>query len=201
MQELPGKDSHLEMLPKLPQGQPIRIQHDTAPRPGAVLIMIYEEEKELRFPLIQRPQYDGVHSGQMALPGGKKEKEDKDLVETALRETQEEIGIAPEDIEVIGSLSTFFVAASNFQILPVIGYSRTTPKFVADNHEVEEVIVASFDHLIAEEKRRETEIKVSSGLTLHSPYFELGGKTVWGATAMMLSEFRVILKEIYGTIN
>ncbi len=196
--ELPGKEAHDLMMPRLPSGMPANLQHKQKPREGAVLILIYEDEAGLRFPLIQRPKYNGVHSGQMGLPGGKAEPEDLSLHTTALREAQEEIGVVPEQVEVVGELSSFYVSASNYQILPVVAITHEMPQFVPDQHEVDEVVIANVHHLIDQTFLKEKEIVVAAGFPLQSPYFEVEGRTVWGATAMMLSEFSVILKEIYG---
>ena len=193
---LPGNVAHEKMLPKIPGGNKLRFKYSDEPRKGAVLILLYEAADEVYFPLIQRPQYEGVHSGQIALPGGRYEEADKDLIATAIRETQEEVGADPNTIEVIGHLSEFMVSASNHLVLPVIGYTRTKPSFVPDPYEVDEVIEARLAEIMDDSLIRETEIVTSGGYRLKSPYFDVQGKVVWGATAMMLSEFVQIIKEL-----
>ena len=190
---MPGAEAHDKMKPKLKNGSSINIKHPKKPREGAVLILINNLNGKAHFPLIQRPEYEGVHSGQIALPGGKKEEVDSDLIATALRETEEEIGIAKSEIKVIGSLSPFFVAVSNFMVLPVVGMMDGEPDFLPDSREVVEVINPAVADLVNEENRKEKELPARGGITLLSPYFELSEKTVWGATAMMLSEFNEIL--------
>ena len=199
--DLPGAIAHRKMLPRLGNGEAIRIKHDEQPRSGAVMILIYQEQGTLRFPLIQRPDYPGIHSGQMALPGGKSETSDRDLIETALRETSEEIGIESGKVKILGNLSSFFVAASNFQILPVVGFMEKAPEYVPDNHEVAEVVVAKLEDLTDPDKRKEKEITAGRGVKLISPYFDLSGKVVWGATAMMLSEMSAVLNDVYTSIR
>lgn len=194
-QPMPGEKAHNEMKPHMKNGAPVQIEHPTPPKEGGVMLLLYEEEGVVRFPLIQRPEYNGVHSGQIAFPGGKKELGDSDLTETALRESQEEIGVNKHHVKVIGHLSKFFVAASNFDILPVIGYAKKTPTFEPDNREVSGIITPTISDLLDEDNRRKKDIIVRGGVKLHSPYFELQQKTVWGATAMMLSEFVAILHE------
>jgi 8-oxo-dGTP pyrophosphatase MutT (NUDIX family) len=193
--ELPGGIAHELMKPRLPDGSPLRLKNSKPPKEGGVLILFYENDKKANFPLIQRPKYEGIHGGQMALPGGKYEKGDDDLVMTALRETREEIGVPEEKIEVIGSLSTFFVAASNYIVKPVVGVIHEHPIFVPDPREVEEIITPSIDQLIDSTLLKEKELIVRNGYKLQCPYFDLEGRVVWGATAMMLSELVVILKE------
>jgi len=194
----PGESAHNLMKPRLANGAPINIKHQTPPRDGAVLILVNSLEGVAHFPLIQRPNYEGVHSGQIALPGGKKEVVDADLFETALRETEEEIGVDRGEIEVIGSLSSFYVAASNFQVLPVVGKIKSAPTFVLDNREVEEVINPQIADLVDGSKKKRKDLIVRGGVKLNSPYFDLQGKVVWGATAMMLSEFEAILQDYPG---
>lgn len=183
------------MKPRLPDGQSVNFTNKENPKPGAVLILLYPESGAYYFPLIQRPAYEGVHSGQIALPGGKSERYDRNLYDTALRETEEEIGVPREDIRVIGALSQFYVAASNYEVLPVIGYIREKPVFVPDHVEVDEVIIGSVDRLTDRKYHKEKEMRVR-GFPLTTPYFDMQEKVVWGATAMMLSELVYILDEL-----
>src|SRR5258706_1812497 len=114
---LPGSAAH-EPMRATPVGliKP-KFEHKTPPKPGSVLILLYEEAGEIKFPLTKRPDYLGAHGGQVSLPGGKKEK-DETVFETALREGEEEIGIQSSRVQVIGRLSDFFVIPSNFMIAP-----------------------------------------------------------------------------------
>lgn len=192
---MPGDVAHLKMKPKMSNGSPLNLKHSTPPRKGGVLILLYEDEGKVHFPLIQRPNYDGIHSGQMALPGGRYEEEDQDQYQTALRETNEEIGVDHNKIEIIGSLSEFFVAASNYMVLPVIGKIDFKPKFIPEPREVSEIVTPPIIHLVDPMRLKEKEITVRKDFKLQCPYYDLEGRTVWGATAMMLSEMVEILKE------
>lgn len=194
-QPMPGMEASKLMFPTIANGTRIKMEHDETAREGGVMILLYQDGDTVRFPIIQRPIYPGVHSGQMALPGGKSEPEDVDLIETSLRETEEEIGVPAADVQIVGSLSSFYVAVSNFQILPVIGVIRRVPQFVPQESEVADIISADVKHLISADYLKEKEMVVSGGVTLQSPYFHLEGRTVWGATSMMLNEFKSILKE------
>lgn len=193
-QPLPGHEATQEMSARLANGQKVKMQHDEPPKEGAVMVLFYPDDKIIRFPLIQRPEYPGVHSGQMALPGGKKERGETDI-ETALRETEEEIGVSANRVEVVGTLSSFYVSASNFSIQPVIGAIHEKPRFVPEENEVAEIVSARVKHLLYEDYLKEKEITVGGGFRLQAPYFDLEGKVVWGATAMMLNELRWILRE------
>ncbi len=192
---MPGTVAHNRMKPKMANGAPLKLKHATPPRKGGVLILLFEQNGIAHFPLIQRPNYEGIHSGQMALPGGRFEKSDADQYQTALRETEEEIGVDMKTVEIIGNLSEFFVAASNYMVLPVIGKVDYKPEFVPEPREVYDIITPSISHLIDQERLKEKEIVVRDRYRLKSPYFDLEGRTVWGATAMMLSELVEILKE------
>ncbi len=194
--ELPGYLAHNLMSPKLPTGNRVNFKFDRAPRKGAVLILLYERDGEIWFPMIQRPLYDGVHSGQMALPGGRYEETDGDLKVTAMRETQEEIGVEPAHINIIGHLSEFMVSASNHLIVPYVGFSKEIPRFIPDEVEVDEIIEAPLSQLLDKSRLKEKEIVTAHGYRLHSPYFDIQDKVVWGATAMMLSEFAAIIEDL-----
>jgi len=200
-QDMPGELAHSLMQPKLMSGSNIRFNHLTQPKEGGVLILLYEEDGVVKFPLIERQDYDGIHSGQISLPGGKKENADGDLVQTALRETEEEIGISRSEVRVLGSLTQFFVGASNYDILPVIGMLSIAPEFEPDQREVKEIITPPIIDLLDSEKRRTKDIKVRNGYMLSSPYFDLESKMVWGATAMMLSELVSVLDEFNTSIH
>ncbi len=193
---LPGLEASNRMAAKMIAGDRKVFEYKDPPKEGAVMIMLYPENGTIKFPLIQRPEYPGVHSGQMALPGGKKEGQEN-LIETALRETEEEIGVRRSSVEVIGKLSSFYVFASNFQIQPVVGRITTTPEFIPEESEVAEIVHANLNHLISDDFVKVKKVMPRAGFELEAPYFDLAGKTVWGATAMMLNELKVILKEYY----
>jgi len=192
---MPGGASHEKMKPKLLNGAPFNPKHPVPPRKGGVLILFYQEEGEIRFPLIQRPNYEGIHSGQMALPGGKYEEYDTNQIQTALRESQEEIGVDRSSVEIIGNLSEFFVSASNYMVLPVVGFTSDKPKFVPEPREVDEVVTPHIQQLIDPRTLKEKQMTIRNSIEMICPYFDLEGRTVWGATAMMLREFVDIMQE------
>ncbi|MEO9967878.1 MAG: CoA pyrophosphatase [Reichenbachiella sp.] len=191
-----GKEAQIEMAP-LPDIQQ-RFDRESAKnaRQSAVMILLYKEEEMINFPLIVRPQYPGVHSGQIALPGGKYEDTDQDLIYTALRETEEEIGVGLDQVEVLGQLSELYVPPSNFNILPVVGMISDRPNFVLQETEVDELIIANLPLLNDKERRKEKEMTFYNGTKVRVPYFDVQGKVVWGATAMILSEFATIINQI-----
>jgi 8-oxo-dGTP pyrophosphatase MutT (NUDIX family) len=192
---LPGEPARLKMRARHVDGLQIKFPPKINPKVGAVLILLYQKSGQWYFPLIRRAEYDGVHGGQMALPGGKIEESDMDLVATAVRESEEEVGIDGRRVEVLGQLDPFWVGASNYEILPVIGYTSNVPQFVPEPSEVAEVVEAPVSEFLDPNNRKEKEIKVRD-FPLIAPYFDVSSHFVWGATAMILNEFITIIKEL-----
>jgi 8-oxo-dGTP pyrophosphatase MutT (NUDIX family) len=197
--ELPGQDAQAIMMPTLSDKSRFSLAAKKDARAGGVMILLYQKDGSVHFPLIQRPDYDGVHAKQMSFPGGKKDPNDETLIITALRETEEEIGVNPDKIEIIGALTKLFIIASNFNVLPAIGLINEVPEFLADEHEVDEIIEVNLADLMDEEKQKEKPLTILQGITINAPYFDLNNKVVWGATAMILSELKQILQPFYNT--
>jgi 8-oxo-dGTP pyrophosphatase MutT (NUDIX family) len=158
-------------------------------------MLLYEEGGQIKFPLIRRAEYAGIHSGQISLPGGKTEAGETP-VETALRETEEEVGIPRHSPKVLGALTNFLVIPSNYIITPIIATLDGIPSFHADTREVAAILSCSLNALLDEESIREAEILVSGKHRLRAPHFEVEKHIVWGATAMMLNELRLVLLEV-----
>lgn len=194
-QPLPGPQAH-ERMRAIPVGNTIpRFAHKIPPKPGGVLIVLYPDNGKIWFPLIKRPDYPGLHSGQVSFPGGKTEP-GEDAVTTALREGNEEIGITQSDIKVIGRLSDFFVIPSNFMVTPIVGYTNSKPALKADPIEVARILYGDLESILPESMIVEKEIIAAQSFKMRAPHFEIENEIVWGATAMMLNEFRTILNEI-----
>ncbi len=194
-QPLPGEDAQYLMAPLSRLNNKYLSFKKLNPKKSAVLILLFPDGDQIKTVLIERPVYDGVHSGQVAFPGGKYEDEDIDLKQTALRETFEEIGIASSKIEVIGKLTDLYINPSNFLVSPYIGFMNEAPTFVIDTHEVQKVVPYNLFDLSDESLKSEKDIKFSLGFTLKTPYYNIEGLTVWGATAMMISELNAVVKE------
>tara|TARA_R110002124_G_scaffold52242_2_gene150617 strand:- start:1117 stop:1809 length:693 start_codon:yes stop_codon:yes gene_type:complete len=161
-------------------------------RKSAVLILFYPYKNHVFFPLILRPPYDGVHSGQIAFPGGRYEKTDEDLIRTALREAQEEIGLRLNDVEVLGILSELFIPPSNFNVLPVIATIPYRPDFFPDPREVEDIYEINLNEILDKNIIGSSE-KIVRGESIFAPHYHLRGHFVWGATAMMISELLALI--------
>ncbi|OEK01395.1 hypothetical protein BFP97_07625 [Roseivirga sp. 4D4] len=193
---LPGRKAQEIMAPRPIDEKRFSEDPNNPARPGGVMVLLYPENGDIYLPLTKRPVYRGAHSGQISLPGGKVEKNDRDIVHTALRETQEEIGVENESIEVIGQLSELFIIASNFKVYPTVGVVRSQPEIVPDTREVIRVLTPSLTEL-RDTNRRSTKTMHFPPYTIESPYFDIDGEVVWGATAMILSELVHLIDEIY----
>jgi 8-oxo-dGTP pyrophosphatase MutT (NUDIX family) len=194
---LPSAEAH-DPLRAIPIGNVIpKFEHKVPPKLGSVMVLLYEENGQIKFPLIKRAEYNGAHSGQISLPGGKAEP-GEDAVQTALRECEEEIGIKASSIKVIGRLSEFYVIPSNFLVTPVVGTLNTKPLYNPDPYEVFKVIEANVHDLMREDAIRTKEILAAGHYRMNAPHFEIENEVVWGATAMMLNELRIVLREILG---
>ena len=166
------------------------------PKKAAVLALFYpNRNNETCFSLILRPNYKGIHARQISFPGGKFEKSDNNLKATALRETYEEIGIRTEDIQIEKQMTNTFIPPSNFLVSPFLGVINYTPTFIF-NHEVEKVIEVKLLDLLNETSVTSKKLSTSYRNNINVPYYKLNDYTVWGATAMMLSEIKDLLKSI-----
>lgn len=193
-QSLPGTGAQFKMAPKPVDGGPRR--KTAAPddaRKSSVLILVYpNDECELELLLTLRTS-DIDHGGQISFPGGRSEKGES-AVDTALREAQEEVGIKPDDVEIIGRLTNLYVNHSNNQVTPIVGYLSDTPELSLDPREVEEAFSVELASLVHKKNLTVEDWELGS----HSykvPYWDVHRVPLWGATAMMLNEFLEIYRE------
>jgi len=182
-QDLPGEEAQLQMAPtfrgEFPDlGEPV---------PAAVLILLYPVDEEIHMVLIKRNVYKGPHSGQVSFPGGAWEAEDLSLEHTAIRETREEIGIQAE-MEILGALTPLHIPVSNFMVSPFVAWIGQHPVFHPDPTEVQYVIEVSLRQLMDPEAI-DSEVLHHRGRPVDTPFYCVGQDKVWGATAMILSEF------------
>ncbi len=159
------------------------------PKKAAVLALFVPGESGAELVFILRNTYPGVHSSQIGFPGGKEEKHDFDFWQTALRETEEELGISRSSIHKIGQLSEVYIPPSHFLVYPFVGYVNSLPDFIPDPREVKEVFTLPVKNLLLPANFYQQKVNVGS-LVYSVPAFNVEGRVIWGATAMMVSELK-----------
>jgi 8-oxo-dGTP pyrophosphatase MutT (NUDIX family) len=190
---LPGKAAHIKVLPV---DRPIDPPYGENINKAGVLMLLFPDKSRLNTVFIRRTSFMKNHAGQIAFPGGQFESKDKDLMGTALRETDEEIGVNPNHIEIIGQLSPIYVKVSNFFIQPFIGWSTFTPAFQIDINEVTGIHIIPVEDLVNPETLQIQKVDTMHGFN-EFPGYLIDDIFIWGATAMILSEFI----EVYNRIS
>jgi len=193
-QSLPGWNAQRRMATQTHRQARLRVP--TLAQQAGVLLLLYPGyERQLYFPLIQRPTYNGAHSGQIAFPGGKIEPQDHSIVDTALRETQEEIGVSVSHTQVLGQLSNLYIPVSRIVVSPVVAFIDERPEYEPDPFEVADTLDVCAQDFLDTDKQSTQKIEVG-GFTLEAPTYVVQEQIIWGATAMMLAEFFAILEEV-----
>lgn len=195
--ELPGQASQFKMSPpfrkELIKKYEAKIPY--AKKAGVMALFYPNSNNETTIALILRKTYSGVHSAQIGFPGGKVE-EGETLRLAAIRETNEEIGVHSELIEVVKTLTEVYIPPSNFYVQPFLGVTRLTPKFKKEEKEVEEIVEVSLRNFLEDESVILQKVETSYSKRIEVPAYLLKGHVVWGATAMMLSEIKDLLKQV-----
>lgn len=194
---LPGVYSHHKMAPeeRVQAVNNIDIPKKKPKKAGVMALFYPDKNQNTTLALILRRTYKGVHSNQIGFPGGKSEKEDTSIEATALRETFEEIGAAIEHIEVVSALTSLYIPPSNFMVFPFIGLYDKQADFTLQASEVEELIEVSYKDLMDDTNIITHKVHTFYAKDWEVPAFKLNGYVVWGATAMMLSEVKELLKQ------
>jgi 8-oxo-dGTP pyrophosphatase MutT (NUDIX family) len=192
---LPGEEAQFIMAPEGRKAFPSPSENVGKAKDSAVMLFIHKnEEGEASIFLIERKKYLGIHSGQISFPGGKKDETDESLLLTAMRESKEEIGIQPEQYEVIQNLSPLYVPASHFMIFPYLSVVVEKPQLKLHEREVEKFFEVPLSIFFDPENLKTMKMKFFSGNEYNVPYYDIDGSVLWGATAMIMSEFVVMLK-------
>jgi len=194
--DLPGEEAQKRLSRQKNYSLTRLIAKNPAHLKSAVMIILWPEDRAMRCLLIRRPVYPGVHSGQVAFPGGKYEEEDGSLLQTAIRETKEEVGVAISEMEVAGTLSPLYIPVSNYLVYPYVSVLRTRPSLVLNEKEVERVLDFELKRLHGKEQIKEKTMQIREGLNVKIPYYEVDDFEVWGATAMIISELLAVLEDI-----
>lgn len=190
---LPGLEAQMRMA-----GIRRILQQESIPTPenanrAGVLLFFYPVSEEPHLVFMKRTEDGGVHSGQISFPGGRAEKSDPDIIFTALREANEEVGIPTDKVQVIGKLTDLYIPPSGFLVTPVVGFSTSRPSFKADPSEVAEIIELPMASFLEKNARTIAKIYINEGLQFDAPCFNIRGNIIWGATAMILNELLEML--------
>lgn len=191
-----GLEAQFKLAPKFRAQYSKNLVTQKNPKKAAVVALFYPNAKgETSFLLTLRASYNGTHSAQISFPGGKFEKSDTSLKQTAIREANEEVGVEKNDIGIFKQMTNVYIPPSNFLVTPFLGLLKYEPIFTINN-EVEKIITISLKDLLKETSISKTMVTTSYAKNVQVPCFVLNNYTVWGATAMMLSEIRALLKNI-----
>lgn len=191
---LPGLQAHLSVAP-LPERLKEKPPEDLSE--ASVMIVLMESDSGYWFPLITRPNHPSdPHKGQISLPGGKKDPNDQNLAFTALRETQEEIGLPADQLKILGSLTPLFIPVSGFRVNPFIASFSGVPEFNIQPDEVASIHKCHIDHLLTPNLFQYRNLQTSYSKSIQVAGFELENSWVWGATAMILAEFIELIRPL-----
>ncbi|RLD47327.1 MAG: coenzyme A pyrophosphatase [Bacteroidetes bacterium] len=194
LKEPAGLVAQLKMAPKLREKELLLYNNNDIKSKSAVLILLYIQNNEIYIVLTKRSANLRKHSGQISFPGGKFDERDKDLSVTAFREAKEEIGFEREGVEILGWLTTLIIPVTNFEVHPLVIFSKQEPKLKISEEEVDCIIKTSIKDLLNLKNIKRTSFGNStSGRFIKAPYFEIEGYKVWGATAMIISELLLTL--------
>jgi 8-oxo-dGTP pyrophosphatase MutT (NUDIX family) len=190
---LPGIDSHKMFYPLRFEN----FERKDNTKLSAVAVHFFEKDNEIHFILIERAEYNGHHSKQIAFPGGKMDFSDNSLEETARRESIEEIAISMNFAELIGQITPVYIPISNFEVYPFLYWHKRAPSFDLSSKEVNDILLVKCSDLLDDENLSEVDIEISNVSKLKRvPCFRLENKIVWGATALILSEIKELLRRL-----
>jgi 8-oxo-dGTP pyrophosphatase MutT (NUDIX family) len=194
---LPAREAHFKMVP-FERLESLKNQNlgSFNPKTASVMMLLYPKNGKTHLVLIVRNSYEGIHSAQIALPGGKFELNDENYLNTALRETHEEIGIHPENIQIIRAFTQLYIQASNFLVYPFLGFCQEEVNFIPDETEVAQIIELPIADFLKDDLIVNTTMSTSYAKNIEIPAFKINEHIVWGATAMMLSELKEVLKKV-----
>ena len=196
--ELFGELSHAKMSPpyRLELAKKMQAKAKSAKKAGVLALFYPNADFNTNFVLILRKMYKGVHSAQVGFPGGKYEEGDNDLMTTAMRETEEEVGVPTSILNIIKPMSPLYIPPSNFIVHPFLAVSECKPLFRKQEDEVEDIIEVSLLDFLNDRNVLMTRVPTSYNVEVEVPAFKLNDHIVWGATAMMLSELKDLLKQV-----
>ena len=192
---LPGQPAHMAMAHAV---RKVDVAQNTRPsREAGVLIVLFEKSPgDFHLVFIRRgsSHEQDKHAGQIGFPGGKSEQEDKDMMYTAMREAEEEVGIDLSQVDILGSLTPLYITVSKYLVHPFVAYSWTEPQLTRQESEIEEILELPLSGFRSPMAVQETKISLTTGITLnHVPSFKVDGHIIWGATAMIMNELLEVI--------
>jgi 8-oxo-dGTP pyrophosphatase MutT (NUDIX family) len=154
-----------------------------------VLIPLYQEQGQCYIVFIKRTETVKEHKGQISFPGGSRDIRDRTLLDTALRESQEEIGLHPEDVEVIGELDDEVTTTSNYIVTPFVALIPWPYRFTLNRDEVDEILRVPIAALMSRDCLKPDIETLDGGIVVDSYNYHYNGRIIWGATARILNKF------------
>ena len=194
-ENLPGETAQYRMSPRARISTADYLKQNPTHRSSAVLLPLFPYEGTIYTMLIRRPSYDGMHSGQLALPGGKADEGDGSLTFTAIREMEEEVGIKIPEASILGALSPVYIPVSNFLVQPFAAQLSEKPTWIPDKHEVDAIIEFPLAHLLDKTVKDRRRITIGKNMFIDAPCYIVDGQVLWGATAMIFSELECLIKD------
>ena len=195
-EDLPGWDAQRQLSP-IATREYLGSRKD-ARLAGVNLLLYPDDQDELKMLFIKRPNNNpnDKHGGQISFPGGQMESQDENLIQTALRETEEEVGVPSSHMKVLGTLSPLYVFVSNFKVQPIVSYIDSVPELQLQKSEVDYVLSENLKYFTEASAVHRTDFKVRDIIMKDMPYYNLQNHILWGATAMITAEFVEIIKAI-----
>ncbi len=190
---LPGYEAQQQLAPKHRKPTSFYLERNPSYKTGCVMIILFPVDQETHLLMIERTDI-GTHSGQISFPGGKREMDDANLIDVALRETYEEVGVNPSTIKILGQLSELYIPVSNYLVHPFVGVIDPLPALTLSTDEVKKVLTPAINIFINHNGNHHFEFKGYDGHTIYAPYFPYDNHKIWGASAMMISELCILLK-------
>lgn len=197
-QPLRGADAHSTMMSYRRETPDMARQMNPPARQSAVMMLLFPKENQWHTVFMLRPSNQGVHSGQLSFPGGKLEEQDANLLDTAIRETFEEVGVQIAADHVVGRLSELYIPPSHFIVQPYVAVLEEEPEFIPQSDEVVQLITYPIELFLRENLVKSKDIFIPKyQTTINAPYFDIDGHVLWGATAMMVQEFRMMVGGVH----
>jgi 8-oxo-dGTP pyrophosphatase MutT (NUDIX family) len=188
----PGLASQLKMVPEHRHTDKTYLEAGDSCNKAGVLVLLYPQHGRLQVVLTRRTDKVAHHQAQISFPGGHQDSHES-ILETALRETEEELNVAPSSVRILGELTPLYVPPSNYCIYPVVAAAESRPDFHPSPHEVAEVLEVPLDHLLDEKNIRQ-EVWPLRGLDVRVPFYVFQGHKIWGATAMIMAELLDLIR-------